>query len=390
MILDTFPTAEDFYKTYWGKKPFIVRQGISPALIETLVDGDTLAGQALEDDIKSRIITNSAQGNDWVCEHGPFDEDRFDDIGSENWSLLVQNVEQYHTPTAELLQHFQFSPRWLMDDVMVSFSAAGGSVGPHTDSYHTFLVQGIGRRAWKISSERIDDDCYVDNPDMKILQNGFDGETFEVSAGDVIYMPPFFGHEGKTLETAMTFSVGFLGPKLSEMLGDYAQYLEENEELNKRFLGARLDPGCAGFTISPQMQDNIRGDVIDAIGRDHFARWMASYFAVPTHDNTGDTDNLDMDERILTQDELKQEFDKGAAFYKPEHVKLAITTAPDGAFYLGVYGDVITVSAAQGKLVQDLNEGLDISRSALGGADEGEALGILIALYHKKALSLRE
>jgi hypothetical protein len=97
-----------------------------------------------------------------------------------------------------------------------------------------------------------------------------------------------------------------------------------------------------------------------------------------------------MDERILTQDELKQEFDKGAAFYKPEHVKLAITTAPDGAFYLGVYGDVITVSAAQGKLVQDLNEGLDISRSALGGADEGEALGILIALYHKKALSLRE
>ncbi len=320
MILDTLPTAEEFYKTYWGKKPFIVRGYISQDLIESLIDGDTLAGLSLEEDIKSRIITNNKDGNDWVCDHGPFVEDRFADLGDRDWSLLVQNVEQYHTDTAGLLSRFQFSPRWLMDDIMVSFSAPGGSVGPHTDSYHTFLVQGIGKRTWKISTRRVDDDRYVDNPDVKVLAHGFEGETYEVTAGDVIYMPPFFGHEGRTLDAAMTFSVGFLGPKLSEMLGEYAQYLEENEEANTRYLGDGLDENSGGFNIATSTQGDIRNSLIDTINSDEFVIWMAKYFSAPTHD---EVDNIDAWP------------DDG------EHVKQAITTSAAGKSYRAIYGEII-------------------------------------------------
>ena len=94
MILDEFPSIKEFYTDYWCKKPFIVRGYIPPDVMENLVDGDTLAGLSLEEDIKSRLITNNRTGDNWSCEYGPFEENRFDNIGDKDWSLLVQNVEQ--------------------------------------------------------------------------------------------------------------------------------------------------------------------------------------------------------------------------------------------------------------------------------------------------------
>ncbi len=388
MILETFPTATDFYKTYWGKQPFIVRNFIPSSVIERLADGDTLAGLALEEDIKSRIITNNEAGNEWACEHGPFDEDRFEDLGEENWSLLVQNVEQYHLDTAELLKSFQFSPRWLMDDIMVSFSAPGGSVGPHTDSYHTFLVQGMGKRTWKISPTRVDDDRYADNPDVKVLQHGFEGETFEVTAGDVIYMPPFFGHEGKTLETAMTFSVGFLGPKVSEMLSEYAHYLEANEPLNKRYLGETLGTDSAAFTLGATTQETIKTDVIASLQSGHFEHWMATYFSAPTHDDVENIEPREGDE-VLSSDGLLTALQKGAALVRPEHIKLVITPSSTKGFHLAVYGASIHIFPAQKMVLDKLNNSQSITVNDLeSSSDQDATLALLLSLYNQNVLSV--
>jgi len=386
MILETFPTAEEFYKTYWGKKPFIVREYIPAALIDDMIDGDSLAGLALEEDIKSRIITNNDAGNEWSCEHGPFEDDRFDDIGDKNWSLLVQNVEQYHTETAALLKYFQISPRWLLDDIMISFSAPGGSVGPHTDSYHTFLVQGTGKRTWKISADKINDQRFADNPHVKVLKHGFEGETFEVNVGDVIYMPPFFGHEGKTIDAAMTFSVGFLGPKLSEMLGDYAQYLEENEDLNPRYLAESLGRQSTGFSLGQGAQDVIKGNVIAAIESDHFACWMASYFSKPTHE---EIDPIEEDD--LTESELLAQLKEGETLFRPEHIKLTITISKDGSFNLAVYGDTISIPKAQAKIIETLNAGNDLAYDDIAGLnDKDHAITLVTALYNRNVLVFNE
>ncbi|MGH1456819.1 MAG: cupin domain-containing protein [Alphaproteobacteria bacterium] len=344
MILDAFPTAEEFYETYWGKKPFIVRGYIPDDVINGLIDGDTMAGLALEDGVKSRIITNSAKGKDWLCEHGPFEEERFAELGERNWSLLVQNTEQYHTDTANLFKYFNMSPRWLIEDIMVSYSTPGGSVGPHTDSYHTFLVQGMGKRTWKISNNKIVDDCYIDNPEMKVLKNGFDGEEFEVTSGDVIYMPPFFGHEGKTREAAMTFSVGFLGPKLSEILSEYAYYLEENEHLNKRFLGEGLNTDSAGFNIAPNTAKALQDDIIASIQSDDFSRWLALYFSTPSHEYI---DGMDAEENHLPKIEALK---GGEGLRWPEHVKLVTTISSNGEVYVAALGKVTTITAAQAAL----------------------------------------
>lgn len=383
MILETLPEPDEFYRTYWGKKPFIVRGLVPPSVIESLIEGDDLAGLALEDGVKSRIITNSAAGDDWVCEHGPFDDDRFDDIGDKDWSLLVQNVEQYHLNTAELLKHFQFSPRWLLDDIMVSFSAPGGSVGPHTDSYHTFLVQGTGKRTWKISDTKVDDTRYVDNPDVKVLEHGFEGETFEVTAGDVIYMPPFFGHEGKTIDAALTFSVGFLGPKLSDMLSEYAHYLEEHEDLNMRYLGSELGADSAGFKLS-SAQEAIRGSAISSLQSDDFSAWMAAYFSAPSHEEIEpqDESNTNIDLLSVLQD--------GQTLYKPEHVKMVITNASNGGLTLAIYGELISISADQMRFIEKLNDCQNITLLDLEAcSDQNKAVALLTRLCHMNALSFR-
>jgi hypothetical protein len=61
-----------------------------------------------------------------------------------------QAVDQFVPEVAELLEHFRFLPSWRIDDVMISFAAPGGSVGPHFDNYDVFLLQAHGKRNWKI------------------------------------------------------------------------------------------------------------------------------------------------------------------------------------------------------------------------------------------------
>jgi 50S ribosomal protein L16 3-hydroxylase len=58
-----------------------------------------------------------------------------------------------------LITEFDFIPRWRFDDVMISYAATGGSVGPHFDYYDVFLLQGTGRRRWHLSTQ----DCELGN-----------------------------------------------------------------------------------------------------------------------------------------------------------------------------------------------------------------------------------
>ena len=374
-ILGKFPNAEDFYKTYWGCKPFVVRGGIDAALFDELIDGDTLAALSLEDEVKSRIVLSAPEGNKWTCEHGPFEEDRFSTLGDKHWSLLVQNVEQYHTDTANLLKSFNFAPRWLMDDVMVSYSAAGGTVGPHTDSYHVFLVQGTGRRSWTVGEEKLTNEDCIDGLDLKVLKNGVVGETVEVSIGDIIYIPPHFAHEGKTIDTAMTFSVGFLGPKLSELFVEYGHYLEQMDTNNKRYVGQGLAANSAGFTIASSAQDTLRGELTNALNADGFSHWLAEYFS-----STADEDGANLRDDPISNDEILARLKNDEALYRPEHVKLCIANAHT----IAVYGT--SISAPDG-LVTHLTHHSTLSFNdieAIGNNDA--AMTAVTHLYNQGAL----
>ncbi len=384
MILNKFPSIEEFYKIYWNKKPFVVRGAISQSSFDYFVDPDTLAGLSLEEDIKSRIVITEAQGKKWRCEHGPFEEKRYSTLGERNWSLLVQNVEQYHHKTANLLKEFNFAPRWLMDDIMVSYSTAGGSVGPHTDSYHVFLVQGMGKRTWRIGFQAVENEDYIEGQDLKVLKDDFDGEDVEVSIGDVIYIPPNFAHEGKTIEEALTFSVGFLGPKLSEMLIEYGAYIEEQEEVDKHYSGDNLNMQNAYFQINEKEKNNIQNDLVNIIQTDHFSKWMVSYFSKPTHD---EIENIELRANQISEEKLQVLLQESEVLYKPEHIKLTIMLLDNGDMRLAVYGDVIETTPTHNRLISWLDQNSTLSLKDIERLGGVEALiNVINQLYNQNIL----
>ena len=301
LILDALPTTEEFFREFWNKKPFVVRGMISKKIMGALIDEDHLAGLSLEEEVESRLVKKGKKQNDWTCDHGPFHEKDFAGLGEEDWSLLVQNIDKHHDATADLLKCFNFSPRWLLDDIMVSFSPKGGTVGAHTDSYHVFLVQGKGERCWKVANEPIKNEDYINDISLKILEASFEGEDITVTEGDVIYIPPKFAHQGISLKPSLTYSVGFLGPSLSDMLIQFGQYLEENHLEIPRYLGQNLTESAVPFHITPNHCDDLKFFMTDVFTQDYFNKWLTYYFCSPmqTYEEDYDNDaNINVDDII--------------------------------------------------------------------------------------------
>ncbi|WP_160327298.1 cupin domain-containing protein, partial [Pseudomonas citronellolis] len=132
-------TPREFMRDYWQKKPLLVRQAIPG--FESPISPDELAGLALEDEVESRIVLEHGE-HPWELRRGPFAEDAFSQLPEKDWTLLVQAVDQFVPEVAELIEDFKFLPKWRIDDVMISYAAPGGSVGPHFDNYDVFLLQG--------------------------------------------------------------------------------------------------------------------------------------------------------------------------------------------------------------------------------------------------------
>ncbi len=324
LILDTLPTPEEFFRIFWNKRPFVVRGMIPEKVTEALIDEDHLAGLSMEEDVKSRLVRKGGKQEDWRCDYGPFEKTDFAELGEKDWSLLVQNIDQYHDDTAELLKSFSFCPRWLLDDIMVSFSPKGGTVGAHTDSYHVFLVQGKGERRWKIAHQTIqNEDCIEDIP-LEILKNPFDGEEVTVREGDVIYIPPKFAHQGVSLKPSLTYSVGFLGPSLSEMLIEFGHYLEEHNNEIPRYLGQNLTESAAPFQVASDHIVDFKVFMTDIFGQDYFAKWLTHYFCGPLQTEE-DQDEASYDALdLIAQD---------AQLIKPPAVKIMFTPLKDPQKY---------------------------------------------------------
>lgn len=379
VTLDAMPSTADFYRLYWNRQPFLVRGAIAQDAIAGLISADELAGLSMEEAPRSRMVMTKGAEHDWTCRFGPFAEEDFATAGEADWSLLVQNVEQFHPDTAALLGHFNFAPRWLMDDIMVSYSAPGGSVGPHIDSYHVFLVQGEGSRRWKVGRQVVGSEVTIEGLDLKILQDGFEGDEITVGCGDVLYLPPKFAHEGVTLESSLTFSVGFLGPKLSELYSGYAQYLAEVEGLDDRYVGAGLAGESAGFAISSATVESLRDSLTQHLGAQDFSQWLVEFFTESSHE---DLANYTERDAVLSLDAFTAELQAGAGLCKPPYVKFAVTAAAAGTFYLGVDNHSFVLDEGLLPLIRSLM----MEQTVTAALDNEPTLELLRELYNHEAL----
>ncbi|MFM2589536.1 JmjC domain-containing protein [Vibrio sp. TBV020] len=211
-----------FLAEHWHKKPTVIKGGFADFIDP--ISPDELAGLSMEEEIDSRFISN--KDNQWSAKHGPLPESHFDSLDESHWQLIVQACNHWHLGSAELIEPFKQLPQWLFDDLMVCFSAPEGGVGPHIDQYDVFIIQGSGKRRWRVGD--IDKGQYKESIQAGALRQieGFDPIIDEVlEPGDILYIPPGFPHEGNTLEPSMSYSIGFRSPKEQELLSNFADYV---------------------------------------------------------------------------------------------------------------------------------------------------------------------
>lgn len=222
-------TPEQFLTEYWQKKPLLIKGAFKD--FTDPIDANELAGLAMESEIESRIIAN--QNNQWQVEQGPFES--FDKFGEQNWTLLVQAVNNWSRDTQALLAAVDFIPQWRIDDVMVSFSTPNGGVGAHLDQYDVFIVQGEGKRRWQVGAPDSSLKQLLPHPDLKQVSEFVPVIDEITEAGDLLYIPPNHPHNGISIENSMNFSIGFQAPNNQELWSSFADKLIDENLGETRF-----------------------------------------------------------------------------------------------------------------------------------------------------------
>ncbi len=216
-------TQQQFLDEYWQKKPVVIRQGFKDFVDP--IAADELAGLAMEEQVESRLVHKS-EGK-WNAAFGPFES--YEHLGNQDWSLVIQALDNFSEEAAEMIEPFRFIPHWRLDDLMASFAMPGGSVGPHIDNYDTFICQGSGKRHWRVG----DNSSHVEFAAHEALLHVEPFESIidvELETGDILYIPPGFPHEGISLDVSMSFSIGFRANSSVSLLSAFADHLIDNEQ----------------------------------------------------------------------------------------------------------------------------------------------------------------
>lgn len=246
-----------FLRRHWQKRPLFVRQAMPG--FRGAMDLRSLLALAARPDTESRRVQRRPTG--WETRHGPFAAKLR--LKARNDSLLVSGVNLHVAAADALLREFAFVPQARLDDVMVSYATPGGGVGPHADSYDVFLLQGAGRRRWRFG------------PPGKPRRTA----TTEViaAAGDLLYLPPGWLHDGVALEPCFTYSIGFRAPRGAELGAAFLDWLHERGLPDARYrdpgLVAAAHPGAIPGELrvfAETILDRISwngADVLDFLGR---------------------------------------------------------------------------------------------------------------------------
>jgi len=240
-----------FLRDYWQKRPLLVRQAI-PGFAGVL-DRKALFGLATGDAAESRLVERTPR---WRVTHGPIARRVLSGLPRTGWTLLVNGVN-LHSPQADaLLKRFAFASWARLDDVMVSYAADGGGVGPHVDSYDVFLLQGPGRRRWRLMPPGPRPFRLVAGAPLKLIAGFRPSEDMILEPGDMLYVPPGWGHEGTAIGACQTCSIGFRAPGGVELSAAFLDFLHERGFADSPYRDAGRKPAAHPALIDPHMIDH--------------------------------------------------------------------------------------------------------------------------------------
>lgn len=375
MELQTFDPSV-FVRDHWQRQPLLIRNPWADWA--NPLAPDDLAGLACDDDLESRLIVGG--DGDWRVEHGPFAAARFTSLGDSPWTLLVNAVDHAVPAVAALLAPFRFLPDWRIDDVMVSYATDGGGVGPHFDRYDVFLVQGLGRRRWRIGGP-----CDATTPlrphdDLRLLADFAATDEWVLEPGDILYLPPGIAHDGVAVGgDCMTYSIGFRAPSRGDLVGGWADAvlarLADDDRYADPAVPAQANPGEITADAIAQLHALALAPLAD---RAAFARWFGTHVSTPKYD-------LDWaPKRPATAASVRARLAKRAAVTRNPASRFAFVRVAHGV-ELFVDGHVFVATGATAALVEALCAGPVVAVTEPLGAD---ALTLLVALVNAGSVTI--
>ncbi|MEK9825656.1 MAG: cupin domain-containing protein [Methylotenera sp.] len=368
-------SPEQFLAEYWQKKPLLIKNAIPD--FQGLLTPDELAGLACEEEVQSRIV-EEIHGK-WHVSHGPFSEEDFSRLPDQpdtehRWTLLVQSVNHFIPEASALLQQFSFIPHARLDDLMVSYAPDGGGVGPHFDSYDVFLLQGQGKRLWRISAQT--DLTLVENAPLRILKNFETSQEWLLNAGDMLYLPPHLAHWGIAVsngsEDCMTYSIGFRAPKHRELATEFLGYLQDKLQQDENAMpGIYQDADLTLQSHAAEISTNMIAKVSQTLNQiqwsnDVVADFLGRYLSEPKPDVL-----FEPNKKLSTAQFHKKILQLGLMLDLKSQMLFATEN-----FYLN--GEVFIATPSQATLLRQLADTRKINDASLSGADES----LLAQLHH--------
>lgn len=324
-MLGDIPIRE-FLNDYWHEKPVLIRQAFGG--FRSPLRPEELAGLACEEGVESRLILERGGAYPWELRFGPFTERDFRKLPASHWTLLVQEVDRLHPDVRSILDHFRFMPDWRIDDVMVSYAPDGGGVGAHIDNYDVFLLQGLGKRRWQISTAPVEDEILIEDLDVSILADFEPDEEWILEPGDMLYLPPRIAHYGVAIGDCMTYSIGFRAPSNEEIISGFLSSHLSEIDPDIRYADPDLKPTEHPGEIGAGAREEIRA-VIRAAVKDDAAidRWFGRFV---TESRRGyEPEFLDDDEALSGRD-VRDAVEAGQTIDRAAGVRMAYVRRNDG------------------------------------------------------------
>ena len=375
MSLDTF------LADYWQQKPLLIRQGM-PNFASPLT-GEELAGLSCEQNIESRLIINRQKSNTWELIHGPLGNSVFTNLPNSHWTLLVQAVDHWIPQAAQILERFNFIPRWRIDDLMMSYSSNGGGVGPHFDYYDVFLVQAQGERLWEIGGSYDDQAEIKENLPVKILKDFNPTDAWTLEAGDILYLPPGIGHNGiAQTDECITCSVGYRTPSHTDILREFTDYIGEQLTESQRYQDPDLKLQVNAGEISDLTIDKLQHILDHYIhDKDSIRQWFGRYITAPKYHTDHQVENN------IHSSQLKAHLESGGLIHRNESSKFAFLSK-NNSYLLFVDGELFATEIQSNDLVALLCSEITFSKEKFKLTDEN--LALLETLFNCGALYLPE
>lgn len=214
-----------FLRTVWRRRPALYRRFFSPSDLRAFprrrfVEWCCDTRESVRLFIASE--TYGPGGARSVVLDSPADAAAIFDLyksRGERFTILLNRVERVD-PTIDVLRRKLCVPyEWRKDDVIATLSTVGSGIGYHAGHEDGFIVQLRGGRRWRVWNAHLTPDAYrlrllrpVDGPDQRIYRSN-DAPLIdcELEPGDVLYIPPFFPHEGLTTRESLALSVAWRG-----------------------------------------------------------------------------------------------------------------------------------------------------------------------------------